>query len=181
MDVGITLVLRDFQGRWKGWKTDVSSVLCKRPFFPCAAGILGGGKVGILILDFHFSMAHSSSSFLVFSSKIINRFLRICTGTSGNRAQLGARPEILAQRHFLRIAPLLPAHASASCGTRSPSRIAKRCKAAFQFCTGMVHFLAMCSRARYSSFIAASWFGNEPRVLITLRSDMFSDSTALVV
>jgi hypothetical protein len=40
---------------------DVSSVLCKRPFFPCAAGILGGGKVGILILDFHFSMAHSSS------------------------------------------------------------------------------------------------------------------------
>jgi hypothetical protein len=41
-------------------------------------------------------------------------------------------------------------------GTRSPSRIAKRCKAAFQFCTGMVHFFAMCSRARYSSFIAAS-------------------------
>jgi hypothetical protein len=45
---------------------DVSSVLCKRPFFPCAAGILGGGKVGILILDFHFSMAHSSSSFFGF-------------------------------------------------------------------------------------------------------------------
>ena len=34
-------------------------------------------------------------------------------------------------------------------GTRSPSRIAKRCNAAFQFCTGMVHFFAMCSRARY--------------------------------
>jgi hypothetical protein len=31
--------------------------------FPCAAGILGGGKVGILILDFHFSTAHSSSWF----------------------------------------------------------------------------------------------------------------------
>src|SRR6202161_604098 len=62
-------------------------------FFPCAAGILGGGKVGILILDFHFPMAHSSSSFLVFSSKIVNRFARICTGTPGNRAQRGARPK----------------------------------------------------------------------------------------
>ena len=41
-------------------------------------------------------------------------------------------------------------------GTRSPSRIAKRCKAAFQFCTGMVHFFAMCSSARYSSLSAAS-------------------------
>ena len=41
----------------------LSSVLCKRPFFPCAAGILGGGKVGILRLDFHFSTAHSFSSF----------------------------------------------------------------------------------------------------------------------
>ena len=41
-------------------------------------------------------------------------------------------------------------------GTRSPSRIAKRCKAAFQFCTGIVHFLAMCSKARYSSLTAAS-------------------------
>jgi hypothetical protein len=30
-------------------------------FFPSAAGILGGGKVGILLLDFHFSTAHSSS------------------------------------------------------------------------------------------------------------------------
>jgi len=41
-------------------------------------------------------------------------------------------------------------------GTRSPGRIAKRCKAAFQFCTGIVHFLAMCSSARYSSLRAAS-------------------------
>ena len=47
-------------------------------------------------------------------------------------------------------------------GTRSPSRIAKRCKAAFHFCSGMVHFLAMCSRARYSSFRAASWLGKDP-------------------
>jgi hypothetical protein len=31
--------------------------------FPCAAGILGGGKVGILVLDFHFSTAHSFSCF----------------------------------------------------------------------------------------------------------------------
>ena len=29
-----------------------SSILCKRPFFPCAAGYRGRGKVGILILDF---------------------------------------------------------------------------------------------------------------------------------
>src|SRR5579863_4650716 len=42
-----------------GCRSGVSSVLCKRPFFPCAAGILGGGKVGILLLDFHFSTAHS--------------------------------------------------------------------------------------------------------------------------
>jgi hypothetical protein len=35
-------------------------------FFPCAAGILGGGKVGILVLDFHFSTAHSFSFCLVF-------------------------------------------------------------------------------------------------------------------
>src|SRR5262249_18026222 len=33
-------------------------------------------------------------------------------------------------------------------GTRSPSKIAKRCKAAFQSCTGMVHFLATRSKAR---------------------------------
>ena len=39
-------------------------------------------------------------------------------------------------------------YAGSSFGTRSPSRIAKRCKAAFQFCTGMVHFLAICSNAR---------------------------------
>src|ERR1700685_3876976 len=86
------------------FQRDVSSVLGKRPWFPCAAGILGGGKVGILILDFHFSMAHSSSSFLLFSSKIINRFSRMCTGTSGNRAQLGARPQTLAEWRFVRIA-----------------------------------------------------------------------------
>src|ERR1700722_7434079 len=150
-------------------------------FFPCAAGILGVGKVGILILDFHFSMAHSFSRFLVFSAKIINRFSRICTRTSANRARLGARPQILAESRFLQIAPLRPAHASASCGTRSPSRIAKRCKAAFQFCTGMVHFFAMCSSAKNSNFNAASGLGNDPRVLITLRSDMFRDSMALVV
>ena len=46
-------------------------------------------------------------------------------------------------------------------------QIAKRCKAAFQLTTGMVHFFAICSSARYSSLNAASWLGNEPRVLMT--------------
>src|SRR5579864_3311135 len=82
---------------------------------------------------------------------------------------------------FFRVLHAAAIYAISVLGTRSPSRIAKRCNAAFQFCTGMVHFFAICSRARYSSFMAASGLGNEPRVLITFRSDMFSDSTALVV
>src|SRR6266481_8998334 len=92
----------------------------------------------------------------------------------GGRAPI---PEML----FFRFLHAVTIYANSAFGTRSPSRIAKRCKAAFQFCTGMVHFLAMCSRARYSSFIAASWLGNDPLVLITLRKLIFSDSTALVV
>src|ERR1022692_2850846 len=32
-------------------------------FFPAAAGGRGGGKVGILVLDFHFSTAHNSRFF----------------------------------------------------------------------------------------------------------------------
>ncbi len=44
-------------------------------FFPSAAGCRGGGKVGILGLDFHFPMAHSNSSFWSFSSSFrYNRF-----------------------------------------------------------------------------------------------------------
>ena len=44
-------------------------------FFPSAAGCRDGGKVGILGLDFHFSMAHSNSSFWSFSSPFrYNRF-----------------------------------------------------------------------------------------------------------
>jgi predicted nucleic acid-binding protein len=35
-----------------------SSVLCKRRFFLAPQANLGGGKVGILVLDFHFSTAH---------------------------------------------------------------------------------------------------------------------------
>lgn len=37
---------------------------------------------------------------------------------------------------------LLTIYANSAFGTRSPSRIAKRCRAAFQFCTSIVHFLA---------------------------------------
>src|SRR6516164_9658395 len=65
--------------------------------------------------------------------------------------------------------------------SRSWYTIANRFSAAFQSCTGRVHFLATRSRPKYSSFRAASSLGNEPRVLITLRRLMFSDSTALVV
>src|ERR1019366_160650 len=36
-------------------------------------------------------------------------------------------------------------------------------------------------KAKYSSFMAASSFGNDPRILMILRSDMFSDSIVLVV
>ena len=50
--------------------------------FPCAAGILGGGKVGILVLDFHFSTAHSFSSFLIFlaykQQQTTGVFRRLC-------------------------------------------------------------------------------------------------------
>ena len=49
------------------------------------------------------------------------------------------------------LVPILPAvmiHVISTLGTRSPSKIAKRCKAAFQFCTGIVHFRAMRSKAR---------------------------------
>src|SRR3954451_21718961 len=45
-------------------------------FFPCAAGILGGGKVGILSLDFHFSTAHRFSSSLSVSAETTGFFSR---------------------------------------------------------------------------------------------------------
>src|SRR5437763_5521619 len=102
-------------------------------------------------------------------------------GTTGFRLDPRLRPPKSTRLAAVAGPFLGSGYASASCGTRSPSRIAKRCKAAFQFCTGIVHFLAICSNARNSSFIAASALGNEPRVLITLRSDMFSDSIAFVV
>jgi len=44
-----------------GWvvaDTGASSVLCKWPFFLAPQANLGGGKVGILVLDFQFSTAH---------------------------------------------------------------------------------------------------------------------------
>src|ERR1017187_7068276 len=64
-------------------------------------------------------------------------------------------------------------------GKRSPQRIAKWFRACGQPCI-VGHCLATCIRAKYSSLIAASSLGKEPRVLITLRRVMFRDSTALV-
>jgi hypothetical protein len=52
----------------------------------------------------------------------------------------------------------------------------KRFKAPLQFGTGIVHFLEAFRKAKYNSFIAASSFGNDPRILMILRSDMFNDS-----
>src|SRR5579871_6042086 len=158
-----------------------SSGLCKRPgFLPCAAGYRGGGKVGILGLDFHFSTAQQRNSWFGCSAfKFRKEFCLEPRDFRPARANSALAPSPGTADTFSD--PFLSAYASASCGTRSPSRIANRCKAAFQFCTGMVHFWAICSSARNSSFIAASAFGNDPRVLITLRSDMFSDSTAFVV
>src|SRR6266478_385468 len=59
--------------------------------------------------------------------------------------------------------------------------IAKRLSAAVQSSTGLVHFFAMLRSAKYSSLTSASSFGNDPRVFVTLRNDMFNDSIALVV
>src|SRR5690349_7163844 len=162
-----------------------STSLCKRPgFFLAPRGFRGGGKVEILVLDFHFSTAHKRNSYLwFFGLHFLGRSFSFF-GTPPPLRSAGARrsPFLRQARRRRCVRRSSPsAHASASCGTRSPSKIAKRCKAAFQFCTGIVHFLAICSNARNSSFIAASALGNEPRVLITLRRDMFSDSMALVV
>jgi hypothetical protein len=60
-------------------------------------------------------------------------------------------------------------------------RMLKWFNAAFQFGIGIVHFFVALRNARYNNFRAASSFGNEPRILMILRSDMFSDSTAFVV
>ena len=65
-------------------------------------------------------------------------------------------------------------------GIRSGQRMLKRFKAPLQFCTGMVHFFEAFRKAKYSSFMAASSFGNDPRILMILRSDMFEDSIVLV-
>src|ERR1700686_3144010 len=50
-----------------------------RFFFLAAAGCRGGGKVGILLLDFHFSSAHPQSGFLLLLlSPISHRRRRSC-------------------------------------------------------------------------------------------------------
>lgn len=81
------------------------------------------------------------------------------------RGVLGSRDRIVRPRDpFL---SLMRRYATVALGTRSPSRMANCCKAAFQSFTGLVHFLAMCSRARYNSLIGRRLGGNDPRVLIT--------------
>ena len=59
--------------------------------------------------------------------------------------------------------------------------MAKRLSAAFQSCTDMVHFLRDGAQREVEQFEDASSLGNEPRAFVTLRSDIFSDSIALVV
>ena len=50
------------------------------------------------------------------------------------------------------------------------------CIKSYQSWPGMVHFFAMFLRARWSSFITASSFGNEPRAFVTFR--IFDNLTA---
>ena len=85
----------------------VSRLLCKRlfgsrlflTFFPGAAGARGCGKVGILVLDFHFPTAHSSSCRLPFFRRYgtrrrgcgnvgISRFRRDSQGAVGRVGSL---------------------------------------------------------------------------------------------
>ena len=72
-------------------------------------------------------------------------------------------------------------HARSLAGIRSGQRMLKRFSAAHQSCTGLVHLFEAFFNARYNSLRAASSVGNEPRILMILRSDMLSDSTVLVV
>jgi hypothetical protein len=157
---------------------DVSSILCKRPFFFLRRRHSGRWESGNPAFGFHFSTAHSFSSSLSVTARTTSFFLG-APRNAASRARARRGP-LLADQKGLQSVRAVPGYARASSGTRSPSRIANRCKAAFQSCTGIVHFLAMCSSAN-SNFSAASGLGNDPRVLITLRSDMFSDSIALVV
>ena len=63
---------------------------CVNGLFFCA-GILGGGKVGILLLDFHFSTAHSfSSSLSVTAKKTTGFFLGAPPSGPGEHAPAAA-------------------------------------------------------------------------------------------
>src|ERR1019366_9339239 len=160
-----------------------SSVLCKRQFLFLAPQAIGA--VEKWESWFWISTFPPPKSFpCVWRLFLIPiGFLPRCVGPFGaSRATPPSARESRLMRYFIfSFRFYLSGYANASGGTRSPSRIAKRCKAAFQSCTGIVHFLAICSSARNSNFSAASAVGNDPLVLITLRSDMFSDSMAFVV
>src|ERR1039458_9798402 len=160
-----------------------SSVLCKRQFLflaPQAIGAVEKWESWFWISTFPPPKSFSCVWRLFLISI---GFLPRCVGPFGaSRATPPSARAYRLMRYFIfSFRFYLSGYANASGGTRSPSRIAKRCKAAFQSCTGIVHFLAICSSARNSNFSAASAVGNDPLVLITLRSDMFSDSMAFVV
>lgn len=59
--------------------------------------------------------------------------------------------------------------------------MAKRLRACFQFWTGIVHFFAACSTAKYTTFSAERSLGKMRRLLMALRITLLSDSMALVV
>jgi hypothetical protein len=66
-------------------------------------------------------------------------------------------------------------------GNRPSNWMAKRLRARFQSRTGMVHFFAACSMAKYTTFSAERSLGKMRRLLMALRMTLFSDSMAFVV
>ena len=68
-----------------------------------------------------------------------------------------------------------------STGNRPSNRMANRFSARFQSFTGIVHFLAACSIARYTTFNAERSLGKIRRLWMALRITLLRDSIALVV
>jgi len=56
-----------------------------------------------------------------------------------------------------------------------------RLRAAFQFCSGIDHFLLMFANAKKTTSVPPHHWGNAARFLVILRRLMFTDSMALVV
>jgi len=66
-------------------------------------------------------------------------------------------------------------------GNRPSNLIAKKFKAAFQSCIGLVHFLDALFRARYNILKLDLSLGNAPFAFITLRMDRLIDSIVIIV